>query len=107
MKRPAALGCLMTIRVKDVYKRQRVYNGVDVIGDIFRTLPILHGASQRLQMGRQGGALGVGAGNAEIFLEQNLGQAAHADAADADEMDVDRFMEINLKHKNPSCSSLL
>lgn len=42
----------------------------------------------------------VGAGYTEAFGEKNLCQAAHADAAYADEVNVNRMIKIYLIHKD-------
>ena len=44
------------------------------------------------------GAFVVGAGYPESLLKEQFGQPAHADAADADKMYMDRLLEIDLIH---------
>ena len=42
----------------------------------------------------------IGTGNPEIFFQKDLGKAAHADASDPDEMNMERFMKVYLIHNN-------
>ena len=44
------------------------------------------------------GSMAVGAGDRKALLQYNLSQAAHADAADADEMNGYRIMKMKLIH---------
>ena len=44
------------------------------------------------------GSMAVGAGYRKALLQQNLGQAAHTDAADADKMNGYRIMKMKLIH---------
>ena len=67
-------------------------------GDIFGAMAFEHGCAQAGQPLGDGGALQVGAGDLVAEIQQHLGDAAHADAADAYEMDA-----LNLgEHKSTS-----
>ncbi len=50
--------------------------------------PIAHGDAERLEMARRLARRLVRAGDLEVVVEQHLGDAAHAGAADADEVDA-------------------
>ena len=82
--------------------RCRVYYDVDPGYNIRSFLPAEHGGAQILQMMCQGGLFVVGSGDAESFLQQDLGKTAHADAANADKVYVYRLLKINFIHKIPS-----
>ena len=83
--------------------RGGVDHQVDIRCDVPGLLGIGNSGSQRFQMLCQRRFSAVGAGDGKAFLQKDLGQAAHADAADADEMYMHWFLEIYLIH---SCSLL-
>ena len=43
-------------------------------------------------------SMAVGAGYRKAFLQENLGEAAHADATDADKVNRNRIMKMKLIH---------
>ena len=54
----------------------------------------------KFQCAGQRAGFGIGTGNPEIFFQKDLGKAAHADASDPDEMNMERFMKVYLIHNN-------
>ena len=58
---------------------------------------INRGAAAGQKVG-QGGLFGIRTGYGEMGCQQDLCQAAHADSADADEMDMNGLLEIYLIH---------
>ena len=62
-------------------------------GDVFGAMSLKDRGAQTGQPLRHGGTLQVGAGNFVAEIEQHLGNAAHADAADAYEMNALNFCE--------------
>lgn len=64
-------------------------------------MPIVNSGAFLLQGLGEGGRPYVGAGYPEAFVQQDFGQAAHADASDADEIYVDGMLKINLIHEYP------
>ena len=43
----------------------------------------------------------VGPADGKAFVQKNLGQAAHADAADSDKMNPAGLIKINMIHRFP------
>ena len=75
-----------------------IYHNIYVIGNVCGTLSVIDGGSLFLQcLGKRTG-FGIGTGNDKILAEKNLGQSAHADAADTDKMYMKWFVKIYLIH---------
>ena len=79
----------------------RVDEAVDVVRDIGGGLGTGNLRAQGRQVFCDRGGRPVGAGNREVTVQQDLSQTAHADAADANEMDMYRLRKVNLKHRAP------
>src|SRR5699024_65613 len=75
-----------------------VHNKVDVIGDVLRPLSDGDAGADAGEMSRDIGGLHVRAGDRKMAVDENLREAAHADAADADKVDVDWFLEVYFIH---------
>ena len=69
-----------------------------IVFDVFRLLrpAVVDGGSLAFQAFGQRRAAPVRAGHGKAFGKQDLRKTAHADAADADEIDMDRTAEIYL-----------
>ena len=65
--------------------------------DVFRAMSFKDGRAQPGQPLGHGGTLQIGAGNLVAEIEQHLGNAAHADAADAYKMNTLNFGEHKIK----------
>ena len=75
-------------------------NHIDIILDVGSALSVIDHSATFFQCAGQRAGLGIGTGNPEIFFQKDLGKAAHADAADPDEMNMERFMKVYLIHNN-------
>ncbi len=78
--------------------RAGIDDQVDVCRDILRLLAVMHDGALLLQRVCERGRGPVGAGYAKALRQKDLCQAAHADAADADEIYMNRTVEIDLVH---------
>ena len=67
---------------------------------LFRSLAVKYCGAGCFKLFCQWGALIVGSGDRKAFFKKDLGQAAHADAADSDKMYVYGFFEIYFIHKH-------
>ena len=78
-----------------------VYDEVDVVCDVFRFLglAIVDVCAAFFEVLGQGRAVPVGAGYGKALGLKNFGEAGHADAADADKINVNWMVKIYLIHK--------
>ena len=77
-----------------------VDNNFYVVCNIGSTLSVINPGTFFLKGLCQRAGFGIGTGNPEIFFQKDLGKAAHADASDPDEMNMERFMKVYLIHNN-------
>ena len=82
--------------------RSRVYDTVNAGSDIPGFLPVVDMCSFGFELLRKRRFFGIRARNREAFLQQDLGEPAHADPANSDKMNMDRFLKINLIHRYSS-----
>ena len=85
---------LRIVRVNGSGKHRQV----NVFGDIFSTLADMDGDAFIAEPLCQCGGAAVGPGYCEAAVLQDLGETAHGDAADADKINVNGILEINLIH---------
>lgn len=78
--------------------RAGIDDQVDVCRDILRLLAVVHDGALLLQRVCERGRGPVGAGNAKALRQKDLCQTAHADTADADEIYMNRTVEVDLVH---------
>ena len=87
--------------------RRGIDDQIDVRRDIFRFLglSVMDAGAPAFQKVCKGRAVPVGAGYPEAFLKKDFGKAGHADAADADKVNVDGMVKIYMIHENalPVC----
>ena len=69
-------------------------NDIDAGNNIGSFLSVEYGGTFGSKRTCEVGFLGIGSGDRKSFLEQDFCESAHADAADSDEMNVDRLIEI-------------
>ena len=79
-----------------------VYHQLDIVGNIGGPLADIDSGTFGFQLLCQIRSFGVRTGDDKVFLQKDLGQSAHTDAADPDKMNVHRFMKINLIHDEES-----
>lgn len=75
-------------------------NHIYIILDVGSALSVIDHSATFFQCAGQRAGFGIGTGNPEIFFQKDLGKAAHADASDPDEMNMERFMKVYLIHNN-------
>ena len=75
-------------------------NHIYIILDVGSALSVIDHSATFFQCVGQRAGFGIGTGNPEIFFQKDLGKAAHADASDPDEMNMERFMKVYLIHNN-------
>ena len=75
-----------------------IYNQINVIGQVGSNLGIVDYGAHGSKLPGQVAFLPVGTADGETALHQKLCKPAHADSADADEMYMNRFFEVECKH---------
>ena len=71
---------------------------IDIVRYIFPPLAVSDQSALFREHFRQGGTLVIGTGYSEALGKQNFRQSAHTDAADANEIYMNRILEIDLIH---------
>ena len=77
-----------------------VNNNVNRVLDVGSTLSVVEGSPFFLEKSGQRAFLRVRAGDGESLFQKDLSQSAHADSANTNEMDGDRFMKVYLIHND-------
>ena len=77
-----------------------VNNNVNRVLDVGSTLSVVEGSPFFLEKSGQRAFLRVRDGDGESLFQKDLSQSAHADSANTNEMDGDRFMKVYLIHND-------
>ena len=77
-----------------------VDNNINRVLDVGSTLSVVEGSPFFLEKSGQRAFFCVGAGDGESLFQKDLSESAHADSANTNEMDGDRFMKVYLIHND-------
>ncbi len=91
--RDMLLLCSLPLRII-LADRRSVYNKINAVYNVIGTLSVKNLNAFLVEMACQIRFLGIGTGYGKSFLCQDLGETAHADAADADEVNVYRMFKV-------------
>ena len=91
--------CCRVLRVIRV-NSCRVYNSVDIVGNVLRPLPVDDLCAVGGELVGELGLVGIRAAYCESSLQQDLSQSAHADSANANKVNMFWFIKIDLIHRS-------